>query len=50
MQEQGLGKTIVAVECYTGVDETTILRELRLRLKPVLTIQALRRHASGRTD
>ncbi len=39
IQQQGRRKTVVVVECYTGVDETAVLDELRERLKPV---QALR--------
>ena len=33
-------KTVVAVECYTGVDEGLILREIQSRLAPVLTLRA----------
>ncbi|MGO9112482.1 MAG: class I mannose-6-phosphate isomerase [Thermoguttaceae bacterium] len=40
VQRQGRGKTVVVVECYTGTDETAILRELRMRLKPELAIHA----------
>jgi len=33
-------KTVVVVECYTGVDELLILREIQSRLAPVLTLRA----------
>jgi mannose-6-phosphate isomerase class I len=33
-------KTILVVECYTGVHEDEVLRELQLRLKPVLALPA----------
>ncbi|MCE0499067.1 MAG: class I mannose-6-phosphate isomerase [Methylacidiphilales bacterium] len=33
-------KTTLVVECYTGVDETSVLRELQSRLSPVLTLRA----------
>ena len=32
------GKTVLVVECYTGVDETQVLTELKSWLKPVLTL------------
>jgi mannose-6-phosphate isomerase class I len=38
-------RTVVAVECYPGVDESAVLRELAARLRPVLalnTTEALR--------
>ena len=34
----GPGKRVLAVECYTGVDETMVLRELSTRLSPALTV------------
>jgi len=40
IQQQGRHKTVVVVECYTGVDETAVLGELRQRLKPDLAMQA----------
>ncbi len=39
IQQHGRRKTVVVVECYTGVDETAVLREVRERLKPDLAIQ-----------
>ncbi len=33
-------KTILVVECYTGVHEDEVLRELKSRLKPVLALRA----------
>lgn len=33
-------KTVLAVECYTGVDEESVLRELRTRLLPSVSIRA----------
>jgi mannose-6-phosphate isomerase class I len=38
--EGGRAKTVVAIECYTGVDELQILAELPARLSPALTISA----------
>ena len=35
---RNLGKTVLVVECYTGVDETQVLTELKSWLKPVLTL------------
>ena len=35
---RGGGRNVLVVECYTGVDETTVLRELGSRLSPVLTL------------
>ncbi len=32
-------KTVVAVDCYTGVDEAAILRELQTRLSPALVLR-----------
>ena len=34
------GKTVLVVECYTGVDETQVLTELKSRLKPALAVDA----------
>jgi mannose-6-phosphate isomerase class I len=33
-------KTVLVVECYTGVDEAAVLRELQTRLAPVLAVHA----------
>jgi mannose-6-phosphate isomerase class I len=33
-------KLLLVVECYTGIDESQIIRELAARLKPVLVVQA----------
>ena len=33
-------KTVVVVECYTGVDEAAVLRELQTRLRPALAVRA----------
>lgn len=33
-------KTVLVVECYTGVDEEMVLRELATRLTPALTLHA----------
>ena len=33
-------KTVVAVECYPGVQEAEVLRELQARLQPALTLHA----------
>lgn len=33
-------KTVVVVECYTGVDETGVLREMQSRLAPALVLRA----------
>ena len=33
-------KTVLVVECYTGVDEDEVLRELQSRLKPALALRA----------
>jgi len=38
--ERAAGKTILVVECYTGVDEATVLRELAARLRPSATLHA----------
>jgi mannose-6-phosphate isomerase class I len=35
---RGVGKTVVTVECYTGVDEAEIAGELRARLSPALVV------------
>ncbi len=37
---RGAKKTVLTVECYTGVDETGILNELKSRLSPALVIHA----------
>ena len=34
------GKTVLVVECYPGVDEDSVLRELEARLAPVRTVRA----------
>src|SRR6266704_79777 len=34
------GKTVLTVECYTGVDEDLIIEELRDRLSPVLALDS----------
>jgi mannose-6-phosphate isomerase class I len=36
--ERNQRKTVLAVECYTGVDEDAVLRELQTRLAPALTL------------
>ncbi len=33
-------KTVIVVECYTGVHENEVLRELQSRLRPALALQA----------
>ena len=38
--ERGRPKTTLVVECYTGVDEAELVRQLQARLAPVLTLQA----------
>ena len=38
--ERGRPKTTLVVECYTGVDEAELLRQLQARLAPVLVLQA----------
>jgi mannose-6-phosphate isomerase class I len=38
--ERAAGKTVLVVECYTGVDEESVLRELRTRLSPATTLHA----------
>jgi mannose-6-phosphate isomerase class I len=37
---RGARKTVVAIECYTGVDEAAIERELPGRLSPALVVRA----------
>ena len=37
---RNLGKTVLVVECYTGVDETQVLTELKSWLKPALAVDA----------
>ena len=38
--QRSAGKTIMAVECYTGVDEAAILQELQARLSPAAALRA----------
>ena len=38
LAERGRKKLVVTVECYTGVDETEVLEQLRSRLVPALAI------------
>lgn len=38
--ERGAARTVLAVDCYTGVDENLVLNELRGRLSPAATIRA----------
>jgi mannose-6-phosphate isomerase class I len=38
--EHAAKKTVLVVECYTGVDETGVLHELQSRLAPALAIRA----------
>jgi mannose-6-phosphate isomerase class I len=38
--ERGRPETTLVVECYTGVDEAELLRQLQARLAPVLVLQA----------
>ena len=38
--KRGTEKTVIVVECYTGVHEDEVLRELQSRLKPVLALHA----------
>jgi mannose-6-phosphate isomerase class I len=38
--ERAAGKTVLVVECYTGVDDATVLRELGSRLRPSATLHA----------
>jgi mannose-6-phosphate isomerase class I len=40
MAKRGARKTIVVVECYTGVREDEVRRALELRLKPALVVRA----------
>jgi mannose-6-phosphate isomerase class I len=37
---RGARKSVIIVECYTGVHEDEVLRELQSRLKPVLALRA----------
>jgi mannose-6-phosphate isomerase class I len=37
---RGLAKTVLAVECYPGVDEQEVLRELSVRLTPAAAVPA----------
>ncbi|HVM50534.1 MAG TPA: class I mannose-6-phosphate isomerase [Candidatus Acidoferrum sp.] len=38
--ERGRAKTVLVVECYTGVNEPEVLRQLTALLKPVLALHA----------
>jgi mannose-6-phosphate isomerase class I len=38
--KRGSQKTVIVVECYTGVHEDEVLRELQSRLKPALALRA----------
>jgi len=38
--QRGTKKTIVIVECYPGVDDVTVLNELKSRLNPALEVRA----------
>ena len=38
--ERGQAKTVLAIECYTGVDELQILGELQSRLDPALAVRS----------
>jgi mannose-6-phosphate isomerase class I len=38
--KRGTRKTVIVVECYTGVHEDEVLRELQSRLKPALAVRA----------
>jgi mannose-6-phosphate isomerase class I len=38
--KHGARKTVIVVECYTGVHEDEVLRELQSRLKPALALRA----------
>jgi mannose-6-phosphate isomerase class I len=38
--DRDTGKTVLAVECYTGVDEESVLREFQTRLLPAVSILA----------
>lgn len=40
VNKRGAQKTVLVVECYPGVDEAAVLRELEQRLTPALSIQA----------
>jgi len=37
---RGARRTVLAVECYTGIDETVLVHELQTRLSPTLTLRA----------
>lgn len=41
MAERATAKTVLVLECYTGVDEESALRELQLRLSPAKTLRAV---------
>ena len=38
--KRGARKTVIVIECYTGVHEDEVRRELEQRLKPALTLRA----------
>ncbi|HWH72272.1 MAG TPA: class I mannose-6-phosphate isomerase, partial [Candidatus Sulfotelmatobacter sp.] len=40
LTQRAARKTVLAVECYTGVDEAEVLAQLQARLKPVLALRA----------
>ena len=40
IRTQGTRKCVLVVECYSGVDEQEVARELAQRLKPALTVEA----------
>jgi len=40
VRQRNAGRTVLVVECYPGVNETEILRELEPRLKPTLIVRA----------
>ncbi|MFO1490317.1 MAG: hypothetical protein U1F77_04130 [Kiritimatiellia bacterium] len=44
------GVTLVAVECYPGVDEESVAEELRTRLAPAAIIRTSRGYAPGGGD
>ena len=40
VEKKNITKLVLVVECYTGVDETQVLTELKSRLKPALVVDA----------
>jgi len=40
VRQRNAGRTVLVVECYPGVNETEILRELETQLKPALIVRA----------